>query len=112
MTRNRAVWKTSFTILAAAAIGTAPVAVAAASPENPSAAATSAVGGVPVGPQTSGPAGSPSGTVASSVDPQPAGAVSTPLRTGQVSLLDLLPTPLNCLLSTGYTLLCLGVPVP
>ncbi|MDN2500437.1 hypothetical protein FHY52_27670 [Nocardia nova] len=103
MTRTRAVRKTSFTILAAAAIGMTPVAVATAAPESPSAAGTSATAS-----QTSGP----SVTGASSADVQATGAGSTPLRADQVSLLDLLPTPLNCLLSTGYTLLCLGVPVP
>ncbi|PPI92665.1 hypothetical protein C5E46_27700 [Nocardia nova] len=102
MTRTRAVRKTSFTILAAAAIGMAPVAVATAAPESRSAADASATAS-----QTSGP----SVTGASSADPRAIGAVS-PLRADQVSLLDLLPTPLNCLLSTGYALLCLGVPVP
>lgn len=28
------------------------------------------------------------------------------------SWLDLLPVPLNCLLSTGFFYLCLGVPIP
>ncbi|SUA48276.1 hypothetical protein [Nocardia africana] len=111
MTRTRAVRKTSFTLLAAAAIGTASVAVATATPENPSAATTSAVTVVPAGPQVSGPAGSPSGTAATVADPVAAATPAQP-QADQVSLLDLLPTPLNCLLSTGYALLCLGVPLP
>ncbi|WP_157126447.1 hypothetical protein [Nocardia mikamii] len=111
MTRTQAVRKSSFTILAAAAIGMASVAVAAASPESPSAAGTSAVIVEPAGPQVPGAAGAQSPAAAVVAD----SAAVTPVspRAGQVSsLLDLLPTPLNCLLSTGYALLCLGVPVP
>lgn len=107
MTRTRAVRKSSFTILAAAAIGAAPVAVAAASPESPSAAGTSAVTVEPAS-QVSGAQNRVAADVADSV-----AATAVSPRAEQVSsLLDLLPTPLNCLLSTGYALLCLGVPVP
>ncbi|MFF0494871.1 hypothetical protein ACFYU5_00570 [Nocardia aobensis] len=108
MTRTRAVRKSSFTILAAAAIGMAPVAVAAASPESPSAAGASAVTVEPAGPQVSGAQSRAAAGVADSV-----AAIPVSPRAGRVSsLLDLLPTPLNCLLSTGYALLCLGVAVP
>lgn len=112
MTRTRRVQKSSFTILAAAAIGVAPVAVAAASPESPSVAGSSAVTVETAGPQpVSGAAGAQTRAVAGVADSVAATPVSP--RGGQVSsLLDLLPTPLNCLLSTGYALLCLGVPVP
>lgn len=111
MTRTRVVRKTSFTLLTAAAIGTAPVALATATPESPSATTTSTATVVSAGQQVSGPAGSPSGIAAAVADPVAAATPAQP-QAAQVSLLDLLPTPLNCLLSTGYALLCLGVPLP
>ncbi|MBB5914412.1 hypothetical protein BJY24_003279 [Nocardia transvalensis] len=38
-------------------------------------------------------------------------AATTPTMAAPVSLLDLLPNPLNCLLSTGFAAFCLGVPL-
>ncbi|NKY88370.1 hypothetical protein [Nocardia veterana] len=108
MTRTQTVRTTVVTALAAGAIGLAATAPADAG-EIPSGATVSAV--TPTVVSARAPISAPAAVSAQPSAPAPNSTASPAGPAAAVSLLDLVPNPLNCLLSTGFAMFCLGLPL-